>query len=282
MIETRDDRQMTQYLLGELPPAEQEAVLDRIVTDEAYFEALCAWEDQLVRRYLRGELSGDQHDRFDVAYSFTPARQRRVAAERGLLEVEGSQANAVPAPLWELARESLWTWPGPSLAVGSAASAILAVLLTLAFTRSASVDAPRVVESVNLSAAQNQRRAAARDASERGGGARSPGATSPAVAPIPVFLTADVTDLRLVVELESAIEAAGPLEVTLNRDSGTVATTGRWRVSGTTLSLTVPARELVDGGDYTLTVGRRGVQGVDLAAHAFHVSRETTATTPDS
>jgi hypothetical protein len=86
-------------------------------------------------------------------------------------------------------------------------------------------------------------------------------------------LPADVTDVRLLVDIGPAASAADALEVTLGRDGGSVATAGRWRVSGTAVVLTVPARELIDGEDYTLTVGRGG-QGVDLAARAFRVRRE--------
>ena len=48
---------MRRFLLGESGAEEQETVEERFMTDPAYFEALCALEDELVLSHVRGDFA---------------------------------------------------------------------------------------------------------------------------------------------------------------------------------------------------------------------------------
>jgi hypothetical protein len=96
-----DEHVMTSFLLGTLEADDKERIADRLAHDIGYFEAMEALDDDLILRWHRGDLSGEQQQLFKHAYLSAPARRARVDESRALLDA--AQAwNARP-------RASLWT-----------------------------------------------------------------------------------------------------------------------------------------------------------------------------
>ena len=267
MTDTFDEHALTRYLLGDVPAATSDAIQDRAAADPAFFEELCALEDDLILRHLRGELSRRDSDLFAAAFA-TPARQRQIESERALLAAARASrpSPAVGGSFWKPVRSWLAAPRTiPSFAVAAAVvvlvySTPLAIYSTYSAlagrdTANSSGSAPRVVVAVAL-AGDDQR-----------GGA---GAADDRRLVIP----ADATDVRFSVALPAG--AGDSLEVVLERsEGGAVSTSGRWRLADdrTAVVVTVPAGE-VPAGDYTLLVRRPASVDPDLAARSFRVSRE--------
>jgi hypothetical protein len=103
----QDEDLMRRFLLGESGDKERELVEDRFLTDPAYFEALCALEDELILSHIRGDLPQRWRRPFDVHVLASPARRRRVEeAER--LHQSLSSSRRQPG---RGAKRTLWTSP---------------------------------------------------------------------------------------------------------------------------------------------------------------------------
>lgn len=265
VTDTFDEQLLTRYLLGDLPAAQRERIDDRAAEDPDFFEDLCALEDDLILKHLRGELSARDNELFAAAFA-TPARQRQIESERALLTAARTMRPAPPAStsMWK----SIVAWLTtprliPSFAVAAAAvvlvySAPVAIYSTYSAlvnpASTASGSSPRVIVVAGLAGDD-----------QRGGGG---GAERTLVVP------PEATDVRFSVALPPG--AGDALDVVLERSEGGVLTTsGRWQLAdrGAALTLTMPAGE-VPAGDYTLIVRRPSSTDPDLAAHSFRVRRE--------
>jgi hypothetical protein len=86
------------YLLGGLPPEQQEQMDEQLVGGEDLHLELQATADDLIHAYLTGELSGDDRGRFETHFLASPRRRERVAFVRSLVAaVERVRAPDVPA-----------------------------------------------------------------------------------------------------------------------------------------------------------------------------------------
>jgi hypothetical protein len=86
-----------QYLLGLLPPERLPALEERLLTDEAFFNELLIAEDELIDRYLAGQVYGAEREGFESHFLLPPERRkklrfarslRRCVAAKGAVEVE--------------------------------------------------------------------------------------------------------------------------------------------------------------------------------------------------
>ena len=256
VMKTDNDALMTRFLLGDLGPAEQQQIEERLVTDPAYFEALAALEDDLILRWHQGELADHDQRLFAEGYLSSPSRQARVAAGRQLIDdAKGWKASA-PArrPVWN----RLWQSPSSPLNAAWFASAGALALLVLAV-------------SVGLFApGDDARRRAVAFTLAPVGDRGTTNNTNLIVLPQEadeVELQFEVADLSatdglnaIVESLTGAIVAPGiPVRVTHAADASHVV-------------LTVPSRDLPDG-DYVLRLRHAALRGDDsiVATRAFRV-----------
>jgi anti-sigma factor RsiW len=79
-----NDQLLTEYLLGELPEPDREAIDQLSVTDDEMALRLQVIENDLVDAYVRGELTGSQLEQFNAHYLASPRRRDKVAFARGL------------------------------------------------------------------------------------------------------------------------------------------------------------------------------------------------------
>jgi hypothetical protein len=93
------DKQLTDYLLGELPEWQREELEERFYHDADLFERMLALQDELIDDHLRGELSARQSKRFERYFLATPRQRERVESARALLRAIAEQPAAeAPAP----------------------------------------------------------------------------------------------------------------------------------------------------------------------------------------
>jgi anti-sigma factor RsiW len=76
-IDSQEDL-IKRYLLGELSEAEQTALEDEYFIDPSEYDRLCKAEDELLDRYARGSLPEADRERFERSYLTNPQRRRHV------------------------------------------------------------------------------------------------------------------------------------------------------------------------------------------------------------
>lgn len=89
------------FLFGDVTPDEREHVETRMADDQAYFEALCALEDELVSAYARGTLPEAQRVRFAETLAAYPRRRERlheIESLRAVLAESSSDAAPINRP----------------------------------------------------------------------------------------------------------------------------------------------------------------------------------------
>lgn len=84
-----NDEMIAGYLLGELPDEQAERLDELAVTDRDFFERVGWVENDLVDRYVNGELNGAESTRFDSHYLSSPLRQEKVRLARAFQEYGG-------------------------------------------------------------------------------------------------------------------------------------------------------------------------------------------------
>src|SRR5574338_279096 len=72
------EKLISQYLLGELPEEQQVEIEDRAFADKDYLACITAVENDLIDEYVRGELSGDDRQRFESRFLASSERRKRV------------------------------------------------------------------------------------------------------------------------------------------------------------------------------------------------------------
>jgi hypothetical protein len=87
----RDEHLMRRFLVGDVSQDEHDAVDDACAADEKYFEELCALEEELLVLHLRGELPDEVRTRFVETLPDYPARQRRLDELTALRSVIAEQ-----------------------------------------------------------------------------------------------------------------------------------------------------------------------------------------------
>jgi hypothetical protein len=133
-----NDQLITQYLLGSLSSEEAERLDELSLTDDEFAVRLQEVENELLDAYVRGELSGQMLQQFNLFYLASPKRCERVrfaqvfrtVAERSA--VIGLAASEQPGVKKELRPGSRWaSWlqlsssSGPALQLGLAVAASL-------------------------------------------------------------------------------------------------------------------------------------------------------------
>jgi hypothetical protein len=88
-----DDDLLVRYLLGELPDDERERLQDAYFTDDVLFARLLVAEDDLIDAYARGTLTEAQRRRFEQRFGPSPVQARRLKFARLLQD-----AARVPSP----------------------------------------------------------------------------------------------------------------------------------------------------------------------------------------
>ena len=97
----RQDLELERYLLGDLPDEQIQRIDGRLLEQPDLFSRVETIEDDLVDRYVRDELSGEDRRRFEERLLPSDRIRRRVAFARSLhrLAEERSRDQSGRAPL---------------------------------------------------------------------------------------------------------------------------------------------------------------------------------------
>lgn len=83
---TREEAELTQYLLGEVSEGERARLEEAYFADEGAFEQMLIAEEELIDAYARGELSGAERARFEKVFLASPRGRERVQFARTLAD----------------------------------------------------------------------------------------------------------------------------------------------------------------------------------------------------
>lgn len=92
--EPTNDRQLSRYLLGLLPPEETEWLDEASIVDDEVALRIRVLEHELVDGYVTGTLAGDMLEPFESRYLTTPRRRRHVEFARRFLTAVDRAAHA--------------------------------------------------------------------------------------------------------------------------------------------------------------------------------------------
>lgn len=258
-----DENQVRRYLLGEMPDRERTDFEDRCFTDDSFYQAVLAAEDDLIDSYVRGELAPAAKVRFEARYLASPRLSSRVDFARALHQRTGGQNQAsfsIRARRWR---------PTPSVWLAAAAALIVMAGVSW-WVANRNTSAPSI--------AQQQPQPGRTEESKM-----KPGAAASYVAFVltPGTERAAARQPRLVVpQTAEEVRLEVRLEVTGLRDYEVVLQTieGKqvWRMSGVaaqkgTLNLTVPAK-LFQTADYILTASGTKPGGTREIAGEYSLS----------
>ncbi|HUR80383.1 MAG TPA: hypothetical protein VM733_06435 [Thermoanaerobaculia bacterium] len=93
-----DDSLITRYLLGELPPDEQNELERRYFAETTLLDRIDAAEDELIDDYVRGGLTAEQRKHFETRF-LTPQRVERVRMAEALRRATRPRRNVWMVPL---------------------------------------------------------------------------------------------------------------------------------------------------------------------------------------
>jgi hypothetical protein len=79
-----DEQRIIRYLLNETDEEELSMVEERLSNDTAFFELIASVEDELIMKYVRGEMEEDLKPRFEKAYLESSERRARIESARQL------------------------------------------------------------------------------------------------------------------------------------------------------------------------------------------------------
>jgi hypothetical protein len=262
------------YLLGRLSEEEQARIEALLFEGDDVFEAIRDAEDDLIDRYLAGDLTQADRDAFEHGFATTITRQERIALARALLHAAGSSARvqttpAEPAPAAPVPAEPASAEPAPVqrtrptatrrpiVAAGAALAAALVVAIAWRLIARDHLVSPPVRDDATTQPAVATLSLSRSDV-RRGAG------NLPRLVVRP-----GTTAVRLEPELEAPIPVGG-YAVTLRRVEGPVVWRGSVDVDGDRPSVTVPAR-FAGAGDYVLSLAAPGAPPEDSAEYPFRV-----------
>ncbi len=211
-MQPSDDALAKAYLLGTLPPDEQERVEERLLRDGDFFEHLAGAEFDLADAYVREELSRGDRERFDARLAASPVLRERVEAAR-LLADAVARHRAPQSQAWRAALEWLglspagWRWLAPVSAM-----ATLLVVATLSTMRAPAPAVPPAA-STAPSAAPPGSAASPRSPASPSVLALALGVTRSTAATPVLEVTPGVDTVQIDIALDGPV--AAPLEVTL-------------------------------------------------------------------
>ncbi len=275
-----DERVMTRFLVGDLAPAEQELVEERLAADPAYFEAVCALEDEIILKWHRGELSDEEQQLFARVYLESPARRRRVESGELVIDAIADSKRAAEArwAWWPRVRTWLATpRQVPQFTMAAAVAVLVATVPLGLYEMGSAMRRLQLVENENADLRRQVGMSRHRSIvfplsspSERGN-ETAPGTN---VLRIPrdaddVWLQFDIADPGNPVGFDAILETmertltATPRPVRLERTAGAALVT-----------LTIAAGELLDA-DYVLKLQRTfGGSSHIVATRTFRVIRD--------
>ncbi|MGO9271181.1 MAG: hypothetical protein ACLQOO_13150 [Terriglobia bacterium] len=259
---------MIAYLVGDLPDEVAAELEHACFSDDSLFATICAVERELIHAYLRGSLTGPRRERFEAAYLQSPARARRLGAEREWFEAARlmSSTNWRGAPrILSGAVRKLFRGGSPALRFALVSAPVLAAL---AFGWLA-VQSSKLERELQILRADSAARAA--QAQPSLAFVLAPGATRGAEGSQRLVIPPNTTRVELDLYLADTQRLPVYRAIILTADGGEV-----WSSilapTGNEVKVLVPAAAL-PRQDYKLLLQAPGANGPTVASYVFGVER---------
>lgn len=151
-----------QYLLGDASPQTQQAIEERLLTEESFLEELSLAEEELIDDYVGGELSAAERERFEQHFLCTPERQRKLRFAQTFTRYSSEKGVMKPAETLQ-ARPTLVErlrafWRGqPVLLRAATAFTVLAILAGAWWFSFPRTSSPKTFASLSLTISASNR-----------------------------------------------------------------------------------------------------------------------------
>lgn len=160
-----------QYLLGDASPQTQQAIEERLLTEESFLEELSFVEEELMDDYVGGELADAERARFEQHFLCTPERQRKLRFAQAFTRYSSEKGVTKPAEVSQarptFAERLRAFWRGrPVLLRAAAAFTVLAILAGAWWFSFPRTSSPRTVATLSLPLTVSSNRAQGAQASK--------------------------------------------------------------------------------------------------------------------
>ena len=249
------DEQIVRYLLDEMTAEERSSLEEHLSLDPSFFEQVAAAEDDMIMRYVRGDLEADMLPRFTEVYLNSPARRARVDQAR-LLQQAARDASQSRKP------GSLALIPGPRrlvVAIASVAVVVALAVLLLPVWKNHSSQQQPLIDHAQIAFDHTQISFALEPGLVRGGGG--------ALLALPPETKQVAFRLAL-----SNSAAEGSYRVTLQTPERPSLWSGVVARQGPAFAAIIPADKL-QPGDYTLKLLSTAANSEEVATYYFRVAR---------
>ena len=106
-VRDKDEQLLVRYLLGELSEEEQSQLEERYFADDDFYSELRATERDLIDDYVRGRLSGRRREQFESRFMASPERRQKVELARSFQGYLAEAAAHAERPALASRRQSL-------------------------------------------------------------------------------------------------------------------------------------------------------------------------------
>jgi anti-sigma factor RsiW len=267
------------YLLGRLSAEEQTRIEALLFEDPDALDFFRDSEDDLIDRYLAGELSAHDRAAFEQAFATSTSRRERIAFARALAEslADGAEVDEPMAATGTATGGRGWLSSGRRVVLPTGAAIAVALLVGLVVrsrVKTPEDGAASPVLPAPLTPAPSP-------SARQGQGIPSDTATivlqaaemRRSAGTLPRLRVPDGTaHVRLLPQIEAS-EGRGPYAATLRRVEGPVVWRGTTSavVEGGRTSVTIPATSLT-AGDYVLSLARPRARQDDALEYPFRIS----------
>jgi hypothetical protein len=196
-----DDNLLRRYLLGDLPGDETEELERQLLSDSDLFELAEALESEVLEDYARGELTPEQRDRVASYLAASPEGRLRLAVIRGLAAMPAAAAPRPRRPGRLLAFSRPAAEPVRPKERAAAIAAMLVMTLGAILLGSIYVPRPEVRETTQEP--QGEGRPHRTAPTDRVATSTPPHAVTPTPSPIVFAATIALSSLRGEVEIQT-------------------------------------------------------------------------------
>lgn len=275
------------YLLGRLPAEEQTRIEALLFEDRDALDLVRDSEDDLIDRYLAGELSAQDRAAFEQAFATSTSRRERIAFARALAEsiADGAEVDEPMTAAGTATDGRGWVSSGRRIVLPAGAAIAVALLVGLVMRGRANAPEDGAASPVLPAHLKTAPSPSAR----QGQGIPSDTATivlqtaelRRSAGTLPRLRVPDGTaQVRLLPQI-GASEGRGPYAATLRRVEGPVVWRGTTSavVEGGRTSVTIPATSLT-AGDYVLSLARPRARPDDALEYPFRISTDPPPSPP--
>ena len=125
--ETEKDEMMRRYLLDEMADEERQAIEEKFLDDDSFFEEITAYEDELLYEYKQNRLTEPQRIVFAEKFLKTPLDQQKAEFAEAFLEVAEEIGKETPTVSFWQSIAVFFSFSNAAFRIGAALATVLVV-----------------------------------------------------------------------------------------------------------------------------------------------------------